>query len=80
MRPRDPQIEPEERKKFGALGWNGSLSYEFNDTDFDICQSQLCLYLDKYEKVRIEFIPKKVTMENVLKHSPSSNPAQINPI
>ena len=40
-----------ERKKYGALGWNGSLSYEFNDTDYDICQTQLRVYLDQYEEV-----------------------------
>ena len=38
-----------ERKKYGALGWNGSLSYEFNDTDYDICRTQLALYLDQYD-------------------------------
>ena len=40
-----------ERKKYGALGWNGSLSYEFNDTDYDICKTQLRVYLDQYEQV-----------------------------
>ncbi len=40
-----------ERKKYGALGWNGSLSYEFNDTDYDICRTQLRVYLDQYDEV-----------------------------
>ena len=40
-----------ERKKYGALGWNGSLSYEFNDTDYDICRTQLRVYLEQYDEV-----------------------------
>ena len=38
-----------ERKRYGALGWN--IPYAFNETDHDICTSQLKLYLNKYEKI-----------------------------
>jgi len=35
-----------ERKKFKTLGWN--TMYDFNDSDFDICENILAMYLDEY--------------------------------
>eukprot|EP00913_Durusdinium_trenchii_P009754 g9162.t1 len=34
-----------ERKKFKMLGWN--IGYDFNDSDFDICENILAMYLDE---------------------------------
>lgn len=35
-----------ERKKFQQLGWN--VVYSFNDSDFEISESLLSIYLDEY--------------------------------
>ncbi|XP_048221841.1 dynein axonemal heavy chain 2 isoform X1 [Perognathus longimembris pacificus] len=37
-----------ERKKFLQLGWN--IIYDFNDSDFEVSESLLRLYLDDYEE------------------------------
>eukprot|EP00928_Gymnodinium_smaydae_P048232 TRINITY_DN3222_c2_g2_i2.p1 TRINITY_DN3222_c2_g2~~TRINITY_DN3222_c2_g2_i2.p1 ORF type:complete len:3935 (+),score=1014.18 TRINITY_DN3222_c2_g2_i2:1731-11807(+) len=34
-----------ERKKFKMLGWN--IAYDFNDSDFDICENIVAMYLDE---------------------------------
>ncbi|XP_066581151.1 dynein axonemal heavy chain 2 [Prorops nasuta] len=36
-----------ERKKFQQLGWN--VSYSFNDSDFEVSENLLQVYLDEYE-------------------------------
>ncbi|KAE8744396.1 hypothetical protein FOCC_FOCC009000 [Frankliniella occidentalis] len=36
-----------ERKKFQQLGWN--IVYSFNDSDFEVSENLLSLYLDEYE-------------------------------
>ncbi|KAM9335593.1 LOW QUALITY PROTEIN: dynein axonemal heavy chain 2 [Symphorus nematophorus] len=38
-----------ERKKFLQLGWN--IIYGFNDSDFEVSESLLSLYLDEYEEL-----------------------------
>ncbi|XP_042367999.1 dynein axonemal heavy chain 2 [Plectropomus leopardus] len=38
-----------ERKKFLQLGWN--IIYGFNDSDFEVNESLLSLYLDEYEEI-----------------------------
>lgn len=37
-----------ERRKFLMLGWN--IPYEFNDSDFEVSENLLSLYLDEYEE------------------------------
>ncbi|CAG5134524.1 unnamed protein product, partial [Candidula unifasciata] len=36
-----------ERKKFRMLGWN--IAYEFNDSDFEVSENLLSIYLDGYD-------------------------------
>jgi len=35
-----------ERKKFKSLGWN--ITYAFNDSDFEVCQDLLAVYMGQY--------------------------------
>ncbi|KAK3546101.1 hypothetical protein QTP70_022875 [Hemibagrus guttatus] len=38
-----------ERKKFLQLGWN--IVYSFNDSDFEVSENLMSLYLDEYEEI-----------------------------
>jgi dynein heavy chain len=39
-----------ERRKFGMLGWN--VFYGFNDSDFEVSENLLSIYLDEYEETQ----------------------------
>ncbi|KAM6908918.1 dynein axonemal heavy chain 2 [Xenentodon cancila] len=38
-----------ERKKFRQMGWN--IVYGFNNSDFEVSENLLCLYVDKYNEI-----------------------------
>jgi len=39
----------QDRRKFGAIGWN--IPYAFTYEDFDVCRRQLKIFLDNYDEI-----------------------------
>jgi dynein heavy chain len=51
-----------ERKKFLSLGW--CIPYDFNDSDFLVCDNILSLYLDEYEETPWDAIKYLIAQAN----------------
>lgn len=51
-----------ERRKFLTLGWN--VNYDFNDSDFSVCENLLSLYLDEYEQTPWEALKYLIAQAN----------------
>jgi dynein heavy chain len=51
-----------ERKKFLSLGWN--IPYDFNDSDFLVCENILYLYLDEYDDTPWDAIKYLIALAN----------------
>ena len=51
-----------ERKKFLSLGWN--IPYDFNDSDFLVCENILQIYLDEYEDTPWDAIKYLIAQAN----------------
>ena len=52
-----------ERRKFLMLGWN--IQYGFNDSDFEVSENLLSIYLDEYEETPWDAL-KYLVSENFL--------------
>lgn len=44
----------QDRRKFGAIGWN--IPYAFTLEDFDVCKKQLKIFLDEYDEIPFKVI------------------------
>ena len=44
----------QDRRKFGAIGWN--IQYAFTFEDYDVCRKQLKIFLDEYEEIPYKVI------------------------
>ena len=56
----------QERRKYGKIGWN--VSYDFNESDFQVCMDVLRTYLDKAQEnadVRIPWASLKYLIGEV---------------
>jgi len=51
-----------ERKKFLSLGW--CIPYDFNDSDYSVCENILYLYLDEYEDTPWDAIKYLIAQAN----------------
>ena len=52
-----------ERKKFKSLGWN--IMYTFNDSDFEVCEANIAMYLGSSEEKNIVVDTKNIPWDAI---------------